>query len=132
MKLSLLFSNYFTFKLRPITFLDPERDCINTTTLTEIFNMIYISLVIMCPSYFITFSLHNLFIQTSPILNSIRKTVVDTCLFPGPPRVLLLSYHHQWEMSDLRYTNHHHERCRIWGTLLPPPLECEEDYRWWL
>ena len=43
------FSNYFKFKLRPITFLDPERDCINTATLTEFLIYSYITGK-MCPS----------------------------------------------------------------------------------
>ena len=62
----------------------------------------------MCPS--LHFSLHDIFIQTSPILNFIRKTVVEYLLIPEPPKCVafVVPMNERLpppsELSSLRYT----------------------------
>ena len=104
MKMSLLWVIISNFKLHPITFSWSWKRLHSYNYPIRIFNIFHISLVKCVPVNLSLISLHDIFIQTSPILNSIRKTVVDTCLFQS----------HQECCFCHTTTN---ERCRIWGTL---------------
>ena len=124
--MSLLWVIISNFKLHPITFSWSWKRLHSYNYPIRIFNIFHISLVKCVPVCTFHFTIYSF--QTSPILNFIRKTVVEYLLIPEPPKCVAF-------VIPWMNVYHHQVSCRLWGTLSHhwSAMRIKDDvYRWFL